>query len=45
MAMNDTKNVLLAGASGVLGGHITTALRQSGYTVISLSRGAGSDVQ
>ncbi|MEV4238498.1 MULTISPECIES: NAD(P)-dependent oxidoreductase [unclassified Nocardia] len=45
MTMNDNKNVLLAGASGVLGAHITTALRQSGYTVISLSRGAGADVQ
>ncbi|MEV2221425.1 NAD(P)-dependent oxidoreductase [Nocardia vinacea] len=45
MVMNDNKNVLLAGASGVLGGHIATALRQAGYTVISLSRGAGADVQ
>jgi nucleoside-diphosphate-sugar epimerase len=45
MDMNDTENVLLAGASGVLGGHIAAALKQSGYTVIALSRGAGADVQ
>lgn len=44
MDMNDTKNVLLAGASGVLGGHITTALRKHGYTVLSLGRGMGNDV-
>ncbi|WP_040862550.1 NAD-dependent epimerase/dehydratase family protein [Nocardia niigatensis] len=44
MDMNDTKNILLAGASGVLGGHITRALRQRGYTVLALGRGAGNDV-
>ncbi|MTE11901.1 NAD-dependent epimerase/dehydratase family protein [Nocardia sp. CT2-14] len=44
MDMNDTENVLLAGASGVLGGHIARALRQRGYTVLSLGRGAGNDV-
>ncbi|MFE3257684.1 NAD-dependent epimerase/dehydratase family protein [Nocardia sp. NPDC059229] len=44
MDMNDTKNILLAGASGVLGGHITHALQEHGYTVLSLGRGAGNDV-
>ncbi|GAB2524439.1 NAD(P)-dependent oxidoreductase [Nocardia heshunensis] len=44
MGMNDTKNVLLAGATGVLGGHITHALRQHGYTVLALGRGTGNDV-
>ncbi|MFD9615651.1 NAD-dependent epimerase/dehydratase family protein, partial [Streptomyces sp. NPDC059083] len=42
MDMNDTKNILLAGASGVLGGHITRALQEHGYTVLSLGRGAGN---
>ncbi|MEV6770860.1 NAD(P)-dependent oxidoreductase [Nocardia sp. NPDC051030] len=42
--MSDTKNVLVAGASGVLGSHITHALEQHGYTVVSLGRGAGADV-
>ncbi|GAB0101041.1 hypothetical protein JMUB6875_00050 [Nocardia sp. JMUB6875] len=44
MDMNDTKQILLAGASGVLGGHIARALRQQGYTVLSLGRGMGNDV-
>lgn len=44
MAMTDTKNVLLAGASGVLGGHIARALTSAGYNVIGLGRGAGADV-
>lgn len=44
MDMNETKQVLLAGASGVLGRHITHALRQQGYAVVTLGRGAGSDV-
>ncbi|MFD7258615.1 NAD-dependent epimerase/dehydratase family protein [Streptomyces sp. NPDC059874] len=43
--MNETKNVLLAGASGVLGRHITEALTRTGYTVIGLGRGAGADVR
>ncbi|MBT2477687.1 NAD(P)-dependent oxidoreductase [Streptomyces sp. ISL-94] len=45
MSMNDTKNVLLAGASGVLGRHIAAALTRTGYTVIGLGRGAGADVR
>ncbi|MER6449735.1 NAD-dependent epimerase/dehydratase family protein [Streptomyces venezuelae] len=43
--MDDTKNVLLAGASGVLGRHITDALTRAGHTVIGLGRGAGADVR
>ncbi|MEV7520193.1 NAD(P)-dependent oxidoreductase [Streptomyces sp. NPDC091371] len=45
MGMNETKNVLLAGASGVLGRHITEALTRDGYTVLGLGRGAGADVR
>ncbi|MCF2532121.1 NAD-dependent epimerase/dehydratase family protein [Yinghuangia soli] len=44
MAMTDTKNVLLAGASGVLGRHAAEALTRRGYTVIGLGRGASADV-
>jgi nucleoside-diphosphate-sugar epimerase len=44
MGMTDTKNVLLAGASGVLGRHIAEALTRSGYTVIGLGRSADADV-
>ncbi|WTW96084.1 NAD(P)-dependent oxidoreductase [Streptomycetaceae bacterium NBC_01309] len=44
MAMTDTKNVLLAGASGVLGRHIADALTRSGYAVVGLGRGADADV-
>ncbi|MFJ3633895.1 NAD-dependent epimerase/dehydratase family protein [Streptomyces sp. NPDC090112] len=43
--MTDTKNVLLAGASGVLGAHITEALTRAGHTVIGLGRGPGADVR
>ncbi|MFD9412401.1 NAD-dependent epimerase/dehydratase family protein [Streptomyces sp. NPDC059989] len=43
--MTDTKNVLLAGASGVLGRHIAEALTRTGHTVIGLGRGAGADVR
>ncbi|MFB6614881.1 NAD-dependent epimerase/dehydratase family protein [Streptomyces sp. NPDC085524] len=45
MDMNETKKVLLAGASGVLGRHITEALTRTGHTVISLGRGTGADVR
>ncbi|MFE2323166.1 NAD-dependent epimerase/dehydratase family protein [Streptomyces sp. NPDC059385] len=45
MDTNETKNVLLAGASGVLGRHITEALTRAGHTVISLGRGPGADVR
>lgn len=44
MATTDTKNVLLAGASGALGRHITAALTADGFTVIGLGRGADADV-
>ena len=42
--MTTTQNVLLAGASGVLGRHITAALTASGHTVIGLGRSADADV-
>lgn len=45
MDMNDTKNILVAGASGVLGKHITHALQQAGYTVLGLSRGPNAAVR
>jgi nucleoside-diphosphate-sugar epimerase len=45
MGMTDTKKVLLAGASGVLGRHIARALTRSGHTVLGLGRGAGADVR
>ncbi|WP_329376407.1 NAD(P)-dependent oxidoreductase [Streptomyces sp. NBC_01351] len=45
MGMNETKNVLLAGASGVLGRHVAEALTRAGYTVIGLGRGAGAAVR
>lgn len=45
MGMTDTKKVLLAGASGVLGRHIATALTRSGYTVVGLGRGGGADIR
>lgn len=45
MDMTEQKTVLVAGATGVLGGHITRALRQSGYQVLTLGRGANADVQ
>ncbi|MFI6871070.1 NAD-dependent epimerase/dehydratase family protein [Nocardia sp. NPDC050406] len=38
MGMNDTKHILLAGATGVLGHHITRALERAGYIVLALSR-------
>ncbi|UGQ08916.1 NAD(P)-dependent oxidoreductase [Yinghuangia sp. ASG 101] len=44
MATTDTKNVLLAGASGALGRHITAALTATGHTVLGLGRGADADV-
>ncbi|NUU24258.1 MAG: NAD(P)-dependent oxidoreductase [Streptomycetaceae bacterium] len=42
---NSAKNVLLAGASGVLGRHIAAALEDAGHTVIGLGRSAGADVR
>ncbi|WP_436772153.1 NAD-dependent epimerase/dehydratase family protein [Yinghuangia sp. YIM S09857] len=44
MAMTDIKNVLLAGASGVLGRHIAEALSHAGYHVIGLGRAPDADV-
>jgi NAD-dependent epimerase/dehydratase family protein len=42
--VRDTERVLLAGASGVLGRHLTAALTAVQYEVISFGRGAGNDV-
>ncbi|WP_436790609.1 NAD-dependent epimerase/dehydratase family protein [Yinghuangia sp. YIM S10712] len=42
--MTTTRNVLLAGASGVLGRHVTAALTGAGYTVVGLGRSPGADV-
>ncbi|MFJ8082942.1 NAD-dependent epimerase/dehydratase family protein [Streptomyces sp. NPDC096205] len=42
--MTDTKNVLLAGASGIFGRHIAQALAASGYTVVGLGRSGSADV-
>ncbi|WP_418958215.1 NAD-dependent epimerase/dehydratase family protein [Streptomyces tritici] len=42
--MTDTKNVLLAGASGVFGRHVAAELTRTGYRVLSLGRGPGNDL-
>ena len=39
------QSVLLAGASGVFGGHITRALTEAGHKVTGLGRGAGNGVR
>lgn len=44
MGMTDTKNVLLAGASGVFGRHLAEALTASGHTVVGLGRSGSADV-
>ncbi|NUP32251.1 MAG: NAD(P)-dependent oxidoreductase [Streptomycetaceae bacterium] len=45
MDMTDTKNVLLAGATGVFGRQVAEALTASGYVVLGLGRGPGNDVR
>jgi nucleoside-diphosphate-sugar epimerase len=42
--MQNGEKVLLAGASGVLGRHLTAALTAARYEVIGLGRGAGNGV-
>ncbi|MEU8001895.1 NAD(P)-dependent oxidoreductase [Catellatospora sp. NPDC049111] len=42
--MTDTKNVLLAGASGAFGRHIAAELTAAGYRVLGLGRGPGNSV-
>ncbi|MFD7323685.1 NAD-dependent epimerase/dehydratase family protein [Streptomyces sp. NPDC059875] len=44
MSMTDTKNVLLAGASGVFGRHVAAELTTAGHTVLGLGRGAENEV-
>ncbi|WP_329119083.1 NAD-dependent epimerase/dehydratase family protein [Streptomyces sp. NBC_01353] len=44
MSMTDTRNVLLAGASGVFGRHIAEELAAAGHTVLGLGRGTENDV-
>ncbi|MDI2130409.1 NAD-dependent epimerase/dehydratase family protein [Yinghuangia seranimata] len=43
--MTDTKNVLLAGATGVFGRHVAEELTSAGYTVLALGRGVENDVR
>lgn len=42
---NPSRSILLAGAGGVLGGHITRALREAGHKVTGLGRGPRNDIQ
>ena len=44
MVMTEPKTILLAGANGVLGGHMTRALTAAGHTVIGLSRSEANGV-
>lgn len=43
--MTTNQSILLAGASGVLGAHITHALTEAGHKVTGLGRGPGNGVQ
>ncbi|MHB9848614.1 NAD-dependent epimerase/dehydratase family protein [Streptomyces krungchingensis] len=43
--MTTNQSILLAGASGVLGRHISSALTEAGHHVTSLGRGAGNGVR
>jgi nucleoside-diphosphate-sugar epimerase len=40
-----SRSILLAGASGVLGGHITKALTDAGHKVTGLGRGPGNGIR
>ncbi|MEU7118039.1 NAD-dependent epimerase/dehydratase family protein [Streptomyces zaomyceticus] len=42
--MDNTENVLLAGASGAFGRHVAEELRTMGHRVLGLGRGPGNDV-
>jgi nucleoside-diphosphate-sugar epimerase len=42
--MNANQTVIVAGASGVLGQHITGTLRAAGYRVLGLGRGAANEI-
>jgi nucleoside-diphosphate-sugar epimerase len=43
--MNANKTVIVAGASGVFGRHVTRALREGGYQVLGLGRGEGNEIR
>jgi len=43
--MNETKTVIVAGASGVFGRHITRTLRTAGYTVLGIGRGSANEIR
>jgi nucleoside-diphosphate-sugar epimerase len=43
--MTDTMTIILAGASGVFGRHITRTLRDAGHQVLGLGRGAGNEIR
>lgn len=46
MTTNDrNQSILLAGASGVLGGHITHALTEAGHKVTGLGRGGENGIR
>jgi nucleoside-diphosphate-sugar epimerase len=45
MGMTSSTTVLLAGASGVLGRHVTRALTEAGHHIIGLGRGADNEVR
>ncbi|MFF6918116.1 NAD-dependent epimerase/dehydratase family protein [Streptomyces sp. NPDC012466] len=46
MTTNETnRSILLAGASGVLGGHIARALTEAGHKVTGLGRGPGNGIR
>ena len=45
MTTNQHQNILLAGASGVLGRHIDRALTDAGHKVTGLGRSEGNGVQ
>ncbi|NUT36573.1 MAG: NAD(P)-dependent oxidoreductase [Hamadaea sp.] len=41
----DTRTVILAGASGVFGGHVRRVLEAAGHRVLGLGRGAGNELR
>src|SRR2546421_8277507 len=43
--MNEAQAVIVAGASGVFGRHITRTLRAAGYQVLGLGRGTANEVR
>src|SRR5215510_12861210 len=45
MGMTSSSTVLLAGASGVLGRHITRTLTAAGHHVLGLGRGADNELR